>query len=378
MTNRDLIYRALNHQETDIVPIEVEFLDLTAFRMFMPNYPEISDWRQASAERMSFLGNAIIDVTPHHLHESKWVQEAHNLMRVQSSPSNVGAGYLRTKEIENTDDFVVIEFETGSRWKLHKNPFIREYISYPVKEESDLEKISLVDVNDPQRYKGVEESVTFFKKKGYFTSAEIYGFFSGVWYRYYYVVDFLIGLLDNKSFIKKMVDLLGAMNLQAAENYLKLGVDSIFFADDLGDRNGPLISPDTYREFFFPWHRRLAALCHSYGAICHMHSHGNINKFLPLLVDAGIDILNPLDPEDSMYLAELKQKYGKEMTFLATTRRSILGMDRKSLDELIRERITTGKKGGGFILHLGGITSHLDRETVYLYIELSKKLCGID
>lgn len=79
-----------------------------------------------------------------------------------------------------------------------------------------------------------------------------------------------------------------------------------------------------------------------------------------------------------MYLAELKQKYGKEMTFLATTRRSILGMDRKSLDELIRERITTGKKGGGFILHLGGITSHLDRETVYLYIELSKKLCGID
>jgi len=377
MTNRDLIFQALDHRETDSVPMEVEFPDLSALRMFMPDYSQLADWRQASAERMSFLGNSIIDVTPHHLHESQWVQEAHNLMRVQMSPSNVAAGYLRTKEIENTEDFAIIEFETGGRWKLHKDPFIREYISYPVKEESDLEKISAVEVNDPWRYEGVQESVAFFKKKGFFTSAEIYGFFSGIWYRYYYVVDFLIGLLDNRDFIKKMVDLLGAMNLQAAENYLKLGVDSIFFPDDLGDRNGPLISPDTYREFFFPWHQRLAELCHSYGAVCHMHSHGNINEILPLLVEAGIDILNPLDPEDSMYLAELKQKYGKKITFLATTRRSILGLDRESLAELVKDRVSTGRKGGGFVLHLGGITSHVDREIVYPYIELSKQLCGI-
>jgi uroporphyrinogen decarboxylase len=149
------------------------------------------------------------------------------------------------------------------------------------------------------------------------------------------------------------------------------------FADDLGDRNGLLISPETYREFFFPWHRRIADLCHSYDAVCHMHSHGNINRILPLLVSAGIDLLNPLDPEDLMDLAEIKETYGKKLSLWATTKRSIQGMDRGTLERLIRERVRTGRKGGGFILHLGGISADLEQSQVHSYLDLSRQLCGL-
>jgi uroporphyrinogen-III decarboxylase len=377
MTGRELVYRALAHDETEAVPLEVEFIDIEALRRYMPEYGEISDWREAGVKRLEFLKNAIVDVTAHQLHESPWVREAHDLIRIQPSPSSVGGGYLRTTAVEETEQYVIIQFETGGRWKLHKNPFVREYLDYPVKEEKDLEELEEVDIDDPARYQGVRESVEFFKGRGYFTSAEIYGFFSGVWYRYYYVVDYLMGLVTNKSFIKRLVDKLGEWNLIAAENYLKRGVDSIMFADDLGDRNGLLISPETYREFFFPWHRRIADLCHSYDAVCHMHSHGNINKILPLLVSAGIDLLNPLDPEDLMDLAEIKETYGKKLSLWATTKRSIQGMDRGTLERLIRERVRTGRKGGGFILHLGGISADLEQSQVHSYLDLSRQLCGL-
>ncbi len=377
MTGRELVYRALAHEETEAIPLEVEFIDIAALRRYMPKYPEISDWREAGVKRLEFLKNAIVDVTAHHLHESQWVREAHDLIRIQPSPSSVGGGYLRTTEVEDTEQYVIIEFETGGRWKLHKDPFVREYVEYPIKEEKDLEKLEGVDIDDPERYRGVRESVEFFKDRGYFTSAEIYGFFSGVWYRYYYVVDYLMGLLTNKSFIKRLVDKLGEWNLIAAENYLKRGVDSIMFADDLGDRNGLLISPDTYSEFFFPWHRRIAEMCHSYNAVCHMHSHGNINKLLPLLVDAGIDLLNPLDPEDLMDLSEVKETYGKKLSFWATTKRSIQGMDPGSLERLIRERVQTGRKAGGFILHLGGISADIEHSQVLAYLDLSRRICGL-
>jgi uroporphyrinogen-III decarboxylase len=377
MTGRELVYRALAHDESEAVPLEVEFIDIEALRRYMPEYGEISDWREASVKRLEFLKNAIVDVTAHQLHESPWVREAHDLIRIQPSPSSVGGGYLRTTAVEETGQYVIIQFETGGRWKLHKNPFVREYLDYPVKEEKDLEKLEEVDIDDPARYQGVRESVEFFKGRGYFTSAEIYGFFSGVWYRYYYVVDYLMGMVTNKPFIKRLVDKLGEWNLIAAENYLKRGVDSIMFADDLGDRNGLLISPETYREFFFPWHRRIADLCHSYDAVCHMHSHGNINKILPLLVSAGIDLLNPLDPEDLMDLAEIKETYGKKLSLWATTKRSIQGMDRGTLERLIRERVRTGRKGGGFILHLGGISADLEQSQVHSYLDLSRQLCGL-
>ena len=57
-------------------------------------------------------------------------------------------------------------------------------------------------------------------------------------------------------------------------------------------------------------------LCHSYGALVHMHSHGNINKIIRDLYDIGIDILNPLDPYDRMNIVELIEKYGDMITFV--------------------------------------------------------------
>jgi len=62
------------------------------------------------------------------------------------------------------------------------------------------------------------------------------------------------------------------------------------------------ISPQMYEKYFYPWHKKLADLCHHYGAYAYMHSHGNINKIVPLVVKAGIDILNPVGSGERKYM----------------------------------------------------------------------------
>jgi len=372
MSRRDTILTTLEHKEPKIIPHEVETYDIVALKKFLPKFDD--SWREETLKRLEFLDNSIVDMTPSHIHESAWIKEAHNLLRVQGSPSSCGAGFLRTSQIEENEEYVVIEFETKGRWKIYKEPFRRDYIDYPIKIDEDLEKLESIDIDNPERYKGVQESAKFFKEKGYFTSAEIYGFFTGVWYRYYKFEDYLMDFIRRKTFIRRLVDLHGKMNLNAAKNYLERGVDSIYFCDDLGDNRGLLISPEAYKKVIYPWHKRIADLCHQYGAFCHMHSHGNINKIMAFLVKAGIDILNPLDPQDGMNLRDLKDRYGKKMTFLATTTRSIENMSKQEIEELVKERINEGKPGGGFILHLGGITPNVDKEKFDFYLDVSKSL----
>ena len=79
----------------------------------------------------------------------------------------------------------------------------------------------------------------------------------------------------------------------------------INWVDDLGYNKGTFMNPKLYEELIFPWHKKAIELAHRYGAFVNMHSHGNINAVVPLLVDAGLDVLNPIGPSDNMNLKVL-------------------------------------------------------------------------
>jgi len=371
MSRRDAVLSTLKHKEPDIIPQQTTFFDINSLKKFVPNF--CSDWKENTVKRLEFLDNSFVEVSKC-LHTSKFLQEVDMLERVAFYHAVAPNGGLYVKVIKEDAERVIIEFETGGRWEIHKNPFWRHFIHYPVKKETDIENLKMPDPDDPERYEGVEDNIIYFKEKGFFTQAEINGFFSDIWYRYYNMPDFLIGMATQEEFIKKLVDKVAQFNLKIAENYLKRGVDSIMFCDDLGSNTGMLISPEAYRKFFYPWHKRLAELCHKYGAYVNMHSHGNINKIVPLIVEAGIDILNPVGPSDNMDLKELKAKYGERITLMGGISKFIDNMKKDELENHIRQIIKTGSSGGGFILMSeGGIPSKMSKENFTFYCEVSKK-----
>jgi len=93
-------------------------------------------------------------------------------------------------------------------------------------------------------------------------------------------------------------------------------IDVAQVTDDLGSQTGPLISLDLYREFYAPQHKRFIDLCHEFGIKVFHHDDGSCRPFLPLLVEMGIDILNPVQWVcPGMDMRELKAEFGNRICF---------------------------------------------------------------
>lgn len=90
-------------------------------------------------------------------------------------------------------------------------------------------------------------------------------------------------------------------------------------------------------------------LCHEYGACVNMHSHRNINAILRLLVNAGVDTLNPVGSTDNMNLAETKEKYGDKITILGGISKFNGEISKGELESRVKEVIRIGSKGGGYM-----------------------------
>jgi uroporphyrinogen decarboxylase len=93
-------------------------------------------------------------------------------------------------------------------------------------------------------------------------------------------------------------------------------IDVAEVTDDLGSQTGPLISLDLYTEFYAPHHKRFIDLCHEFGVKVFHHDDGSCRQFLPLLVEMGIDILNPIQWTcPGMDMVELKAEFGDRVCF---------------------------------------------------------------
>jgi uroporphyrinogen decarboxylase len=125
--------------------------------------------------------------------------------------------------------------------------------------------------------------------------------------------------------------------------------------DDLGTQNSLLISPAMYRRLLMPRHSRLFGFIKrkAPGVKVFLHSCGAVLPMLPLLIEAGVDILNPVQVSAAgMDTAELKKRFGRDLVFwgggVDTQRVLPRGTPGQVRDE-VRRRIGDLAPGGGFV-----------------------------
>ncbi len=265
-----------------------------------------------------------------------------------------GPGEFRERLLETGDKYRISIYETGVKKEVRRDPHFYHHFDYPVRNRQDFVRLALPDPDDPARYEGIAAEAAYYKQHDLIAYANLNGFFSGIHYYLYPYDELLVDVLLDPEFVDDMLQRLGAWNLRVAEHLLQCGVEVIAFCDDLGSGQSLLMSPTLYRRFFLPWHTRLAALCHSYEAIVHMHSHGNINAIVRDLYEAGIDMLNPNDPDEGMDLPALKRQFGDRMTFVGGLDKKFYEWDAVAQDAHIHRLVS--ETGGGFILmDAGGV-----------------------
>ncbi len=94
-------------------------------------------------------------------------------------------------------------------------------------------------------------------------------------------------------------------------------IDIILFGgEDLGGQNGPLFSPEMYREFYKPYHSRLWKRAKELADVeVQLHSCGGIWPILDDLIEAGMDAMNPVQITSvGMNTSELKKSFGGKLT----------------------------------------------------------------
>lgn len=133
-------------------------------------------------------------------------------------------------------------------------------------------------------------------------------------------------------------------------------VDIIRFGDDLGAMNGPFMDPEIYRQLFKPRHKMLCDFTKKNSNMkTFLHSCGSIYKLIPDLIDAGYDILNPMQTQcTDMEPEKLKNEFGKEVTFWGGGIETVGTLNAKSPDEVRAEvlnRLEILTKGGGYVFN---------------------------
>jgi len=129
------------------------------------------------------------------------------------------------------------------------------------------------------------------------------------------LTDFVL----NPELAERILDIPFHYHLAAAQKLVDLGVDMIWTGDDVGTQNRMLMSPATWRRFLKP---RLAAFIASLKQknarlkIAY-HTDGCVYPIIPDLIEIGVDVLNPIQPQ-SMDPEKLKREYGGRLCFWGT------------------------------------------------------------
>jgi uroporphyrinogen decarboxylase len=171
--------------------------------------------------------------------------------------------------------------------------------------------------------------------------------------------NFMMDLMCDPYNVERLLDQLLVRHLATLEKVCgAVGdiVDIIQFGDDLGMTSGPFMDPDTYEKLFKPRHKILCDYVKSHSQMhTFIHCCGSISLLMPHLIEAGIEIFNPVQTNawkmDPLFL---KKEFGKDCTFWGggiENAGTLNGLDLQAIHDQVLERMAIFSEGGGFVFN---------------------------
>ena len=194
---------------------------------------------------------------------------------------------------------------------------------------------------------------------------------------------FMMDLLVNKPLAHALLERLTDAYIGRADRYLDAVGDAIqvvLVNDDLGTQAGPMLSLDCYREMIFPYQKRLFGFIKRKrpGLFLLFHSCGSVCRFIPSLIELGVDALNPVQVSAAeMDTANLKREFGRDITFWGggcDTQHVLPKGSPAEVEAEVTRRIDDMSPGGGFVFtQVHNIQPDVPPENMIAMIEAFRK-----
>jgi uroporphyrinogen decarboxylase len=347
-THRQRVLDALDHKETDRVPID-----------FGGTYTTTCFY--AAYERLKAeLGINGLETQIYSKTRRLAIPDELVLQRFDVDTRFVGLSPYDGDQREIDEDTYLDEW--GTTWKKADDGHYL-YVDGPFFDQKNpdpglLDTGKWPDPDNPGYYKGLLERAERQRATG---AAVILNMPIGVIHQGQFLRgfgDWLKDLYKNRTFAERMFDMIAERWIAVAENALDIGgdnIDIVFFGDDLAGQMAPLFDPAIYRELIKPRHARMIdAVKRKADVKVLFHSCGAVSRLIDDLIDIGVDALNPVQvAAGDMEPASLKKRFGDRVTFwggIDTQRILPFGSADEVAAEVHRVIDILGE-GGGFVLN---------------------------
>ncbi|GAF02695.1 uroporphyrinogen decarboxylase family protein [Saccharicrinis fermentans] len=278
----------------------------------------------------------------------------------QSSGFKVDIGNNRKKDIFGVTWDMTLEKDIGNVEGL-------------VIPEPTMEGYEFPDIENPMLYEGIEEKIAANKDK-----FVLYSIGFSLFERYWTLrgmenafLDFMMYPDFVKDLLRKIADFNIAVITNVCERYPE--VDGIYFGDDWGAQQGLMMGKEVWMEFLYPELKRMYANTKSHGKYQLIHSCGDIAEVIPELIDAGVNSINPFQPE-VLNVDELLNTYRGKVTFhggLSTQKTLPYGTVQDVKDETMH-LLELGKDGSYIFCPSHATEGDTPIENIVAFIDLIK------
>ncbi|MDC7235627.1 MAG: uroporphyrinogen decarboxylase family protein [Spirochaetales bacterium] len=355
MTSRERVLTTIAHTEPDRVPLDFgatmeTTIHLKAYAMLKEKLHILTD-KEAG---IKLLTAQFADV-------DQEIQEkiGADVRGVQPvPPANFEIRYEKKGEYTQfTDEFGISwrkSDEDGLYFDMFKHPLAEM-------ELEDIENYPFPDPREPSRFAGLSERIDTLSADGEFPIVFDNCWGNGIFQMCNQMMgydQFLIAMALGEKKADYMLDKILDLKMNFWDEVLeRFGdrIDIVKELDDLGTQINLLLSPEMYQDKIKP---RLTKLVNSIKKKAPhvkmmMHSCGSIRKVIPDLIDAGVEILNPIQyTAEDMDPATLKKEFGKDLTFwgggMETQKIMPMGTVQEVKDET-RRQLDILMPGGGFV-----------------------------
>ena len=164
--------------------------------------------------------------------------------------------------------------------------------------------------------------------------------------------NLLMAIIAEPELVRGLVEMSVTINLELAKEVAARGVKIVYTGDDYAYNKTTLMSPAHFREYFYPGLKRVIQGFKELGLYVIKHTDGNIWPIMDMIIDSGIDCLDPIDPLGGMDLGEVKAIYGQRVALKGNVDCASL-LTFGTTDEVIeatKDALRKGMPGGGYIL----------------------------
>jgi uroporphyrinogen decarboxylase len=227
-----------------------------------------------------------------------------------------------------------------------------EMVAHPLSDDAALDAYEPPDPLRPELFVEAEHLIRDFKSEYWIVGMTVCTIFEAAWALRGYeqlLTDFKL----DASLADRILDIPFRHHLATASRLVDMGVDMIWTGDDVGAQHAMLMSPETWRRFLKPRLGAFIATLKQKNPALKVayHTDGSIYQIIPDLIEIGVDVLNPIQPQ-SMDPVRLKREYGDRLCFWGTIdiQQTLPYGTPDEVRAEVRDRLHTVGAGGGLII----------------------------